>query len=175
MAARKPSALAAAIATLRTDVADLRDRRLTILDSIAQVEAAPMPAAEIGARIDGMLDSAARQVRASLNFATLSVPNGAEFEVGPSVAANPIGLAVVLGQRDTVRAAMLAEAVDAAKRRGGKPMAQAERDAELVKLRGELTDCERAEELVIREAEDAGAHIARRRDADPAVFLLEDL
>lgn len=175
MAARKPSALAAALATLRTDVADLRDRHMNILDSIAQVEAAPMPAAEIGARIDGMLDSAARQVRASLNFATLSVPNGAEFEVGPSVAANPIGLAIVLGQRDTVRASLLAEAMDAAKRKDGRAIPQAERDAELVKLRGELTDCERAEESVIREAEDAGAHIARRRDADPAIFLQEEL
>lgn len=174
MAAKsKPSALSAALATLRTDVADLRDRRNSILDRIAQVEAAPLTGDEIAARVDAVLDQAAAEARARLRFGSLSAPNGGAFEISDAAAGNPLGLAVLFGQRDSVRAALLAEAKAAV--RPGKAMSRAERDAELVKLRGELIDCERAEDSVIREAEDAGAVIARRHDADPAVFLLKDL
>ena len=173
--ARKPeNALTAAIKTLRTDVADLRERRLSIMDRIAATAGAPITEAEMAVRVDAALDLAAHDARDVLNFDHLFAPDGRRFEIGPVAAQNPLGLLVMLGQRDTVRAALLAEAKAAASH-GGKPLGQAERDAELVALRGELSDAERAEEIVIREAEEAGVSIPRRRDADPALFLAEDL
>src|SRR5690606_3260731 len=139
MAPRKPN-LKSAMAEITSDLVDLRTRRLDILDRIDEVERAPLDRASIEARVDRALDSAAEEARQEINFGPLYVPDGGRFDI--SARTPPLAVLALLGQRETVKAALVAEAVREAGEAGGKPLDAVAREAELARLRDDLRDTE---------------------------------
>lgn len=165
------SKLAEALRGARADVDAFRDRRLVIIEKIETTRNAPVTENEIAERVDGLLDSAQDHARQWANFTGLSNPDGGSADIAAAVRHEPLGV-LALFNREAVRTRLIAEA-----RAGitGKAIDRAVREAELAKLNRELEEVERAEELAIREAEEAGALIHRRPDADPALYLAESL
>lgn len=174
MAAKK-SNLSMALATINADLVDLRTRRLDLLAEIEALERAPLTKTEIEVRVDRALDLAADSAREGMIFGGLYSPNGGSFDFDFSPRVSPLGVLCVLGQRETVKVVLVTEAMREAAEQGGKPIGEVEREAELHRLRNDLRDTEMAEESVVRSGEDAGLRIARRSDADPAIFLLEEV
>lgn len=165
------SRLAEALRGARADVDALRDRRLVLIEKIETVRNAPVTEAEIAERVDALLDSAERAALGWANISGLANPDGGLADIDAAFRKEPLGV-LAMFNREGTRARLIREAVTHA---SGKPIDRAVREAEFAKLAGELEDVERAEELAIREAEEAGAVIHRRHDANPALYLAESL
>lgn len=79
----------------------------------------------------------------------------------------------MFGFRSIIRASLIEEA------RAGMPVeakcyTPAEREAAIASIDAEVEALEILEERIIREAESEGVKIARREDANPAIFLRYD-
>ena len=172
--ATKPliSKLASALKAAKDDVEAIRERRLSILEQMAAIRGAPITQDEIARRVDRALEQAVEVARGWSSVAGLASPEPTRLDLGSAFRHEPLGTLCRLGFRDTIRANLIAEATASAT---GKPMDEAVRSAELEKLAGQLQDCEMAEEALLRDAEAAGTPISRRADADPAIFLLEEI
>jgi len=166
------SKLASALKVARDDVESLRDRRLQILEQMEAIRNAPVTHEEIARRVDRALEQATHTARDWSNIAGLASPEPTRLDLGSAFRHEPLGTLCLLGLGDTMRASLIAQASASA---SGKPVDAAVRDAELEKLKGELEDAERAEESLLRDAEAAGTPIPRRRDADPAIYLAEEV
>lgn len=176
-----------ALRGVQSDITELRERRLRLLEKINELEVAPLTDAEIGQRVDALLDSAEHDARSRLSFEALSgrgeytsTDSGIAKVLGASnivsiagigaVSSKPevLGALCLLGLRSTFRENLIREAIAVRK---GQPMTEIEREGALRRLRADLLDCEAAEEAAISEAAAAGVAIARRPDADMAIVL----
>ncbi len=159
----------------RSDIDELRGRHLRLLEETERVRRAPMPAENIRARIDGILNDLEARARSKTIPTTFALPPT------PGIA-NPardhcferehldLGMLIVLGavDRDRIAAKLTADAMAAVP---GPAMTAIERDAALAKLAAEIDDVEHVEESLIREGEAVGLQIQRREDANPAILL----
>lgn len=155
-----------------------RLRRSQLLQERRALALAPVAKSDVASRIKALLDNSEATARRAF------VPDGLirhapddEFirtDAGlPEVfRSSPLGALCLLGFRAAVEKVLLAEAAKVAT---GRSYTTSEREAEGERLADAIADCEIAEEHLIREAEAAGFDLLRRPDADPALFLLEEM
>lgn len=155
------------------DLGELRMQRLERLGEIATLSNRTLPAADVAAKIDGLLTQHEAAARSWLSFDSVSAADASYASIGleTSFKREPFGALLVFGDREAVRARFIAEAEAA---RVADPMSDTEFDAAVTALRAQIADIEHAEESLIREAELSGATLARREDANPALFLAPD-
>lgn len=170
----------AAISGVRKDVENIRLQIAEKQLARNEVENAPISPEEIEARVDWILDTAESSATAgSWHAGWLSQPleAGTKINIDDKVEAlferSPLGTLSIFGFRSIIRAALIEEA------RAGMPIeakcyTPAEREAAIASIDAEVEALEILEERIIREAESEGVKIARREDANPAIFLRYD-
>ncbi len=170
----------AAISGVRKDVEAIRLQIAEKHLEKNEVENAPISPDEIEARVDWLLDGAeASAMGGAWHAGWLSQPfaKGSTFNLDDRVDGlfkrSPLGALSMFGFRAIIRTALIEEA------RAGMPVeargyTPAEREAAIAAIDAEVEALEILEERIIREAESEGVKIARREDANPAIFLRYD-
>ncbi|TAW18455.1 hypothetical protein [Rhizobium ruizarguesonis] len=162
---------------LRSEIFRLREQR-------REVENAPIGREETVTRIRAELDRLERDALKRLMPGRFRLPLRSGHVVpnlddlfnitsSPTFSAfEGVGAACVLGNRAEVEAKIVAHAMADMP---GEGMSDSERAAQLRKIDAEIDAAERAEEALIRDAEEAGITVFRRRDARPEIFLLRQV
>lgn len=170
---KNASKFIAAIGEVNAGLENIRDRINDLKAERDQVERARKAPEEIASAVKKYLDERAADALQSCNFSRFS--GTGERDDWPNfdgvMAHYPIGMLVVLGLRDTIEPAILAQATAAA---GKNTLTKADRVNRLAKIDAKLDALEREEESFIREAEAAGLTIPRRVDARPEIYLQGD-
>lgn len=163
----KTDTIAATMRRVRDDIDGIRDRIFEIRQALDEVAALPPDVASIEQAVDDYVASRAKLGGLEFPYIGAAVginPNSLDLFIRGEAAHRPeLVLAVLVP--DALRAALLRNMP----RHG---ITAADRTARLAKLDRDLLIAEIAEELAIREVEDAtGARLFRRVDADPAILL----
>ena len=153
-------------------VEQLGDKIADALSRRDAIEAAPLSAEEIKARIHEFLDREAQDFNADLLLGMASNPdrmmNDSPFKSPTGGAFVYFTKAFAFAMGDQLKekfSAMVDEQV------GENGMSAEERDAQLEKIDAELTKLGREEEELIAGLEALGETVYRRPDADPAIIL----
>ncbi len=164
-------------------IEEVRERRLALVAEREHVAAAPMPPDDATPAVEAWLDETAAAFDVSFrslvfpqwnSSPSLSFPlnhGAAGVNAAPAVR-QLLGL-LVMTNRDAVRDIIERSLADAVEGRG--TISNADRARRLASLDAEVTAVERAEEVLIREAEAAGLPVLRREDARPEIVLLSDV
>ncbi|WP_336056475.1 hypothetical protein [Nitratireductor sp. CH_MIT9313-5] len=158
----------------QSSVEDIRRAIIDLRDTQRDVETAPVSVREIEANVDQVLGDAEKRARSVFipsTFVSPRHPDRLRPEFDAPFRKDTLGALCILGFREPVRAALLAEAKKEAE--GRKTYSADARAAELTRLQKELETLEAAEESLIREAEEAGLTVPRRADARPEILLAE--
>lgn len=159
---------------LRSDVEELRKRRIALIVERNSVSQAPMAAEEIAARVDAVVAEVARSARSMFDMEWLTGPNGtlAATHIPKLFEKYPASAQVLLGGADLLRERMLAAALSSLPS-GAKQLSARERSAKLAEIDAAIDEAELMEERVIRHLYDLGVTFRRRADARPEIFLRE--
>ena len=171
-------------------IAELRQRRIDLLDRRDDVSARPVPFEEAAAALRRDLEAMGAEALEGIALGGLMRPERAprfrpekpaprlvNMGDGPPVVLPPGGpdpLALLAAAVPDALAAAIEARLAAAYENAPEPITAADKAAELARIDGELADLERAEEAAIRAAEAAGMSVLRRGDADPAAVLAPD-
>jgi len=168
--AKARNAISEALRSASADLEEIRDQIKALNSERGRIEREPDDFGTIAHHVDAMIEEA-RGInlvgRSILTGSSLSAP-AMDAMLANMLKAHPFTVLAHLAP-DQLREALLAP-LD---RKSG--IAPDHRMSELDRINGELLVAEIAEEVVIREMEDAtGSYIARRADADPAILLAPD-
>lgn len=161
---------------LSTKIAAIRAEISAKRDQITHIKSAALPKAEMIQRLNDWIASSAAAFRPSYDLSGLFL-EGEQIElaastrtVGPTSRADLAPFACWLFgdlMRERITAELEPHCDDSAPR-------STEREGAIEALQAELHRLEVREEALIREAEEAGEPVQRRRDADPAIVLAHD-
>ncbi|MFS2175637.1 hypothetical protein ACCC98_06750 [Rhizobium pisi] len=166
-----------AVEEIRNEISRLRQER-------GAVEEAPITREETAQAIKRHLDQLQAEALERLSPGGFRrVPSRGEFAASVDdafrVRTSPVTSALELagglclfGLRSEIEANMLALEMAAVP---GDGLPDSERAAKLRKIDADIDVAERAEEFLIRNAEDAGIAVHRRRDARPEIYLAEEV
>lgn len=168
--ARMGAVALSGIEAIRSRISDLVGRR-------GEVEMAPVDAVTIRARAERIVDDAISDFRSTMIADILAAPADRFSDSrlhAAIVGLEPFALIAACGNRDSLVAALVAEASSLPGT--GSPVSEQERETLLASLDRDLLRAEIEEESFIRRLEGAGlcASIGRRSGANPAVVLAPD-
>lgn len=168
--AKARSAISEALRSASADLEEIRDQIKALHSERGRIEREPDDFGTIAHYVDAMIGEA-RGIHligsSILTGSSLSVP-ALDVMLANMLKVHPFTVMAHLAP-DQLRETLLAP-LD---RKSG--IAPERRISELDRIDGELLVAEVAEEVVIREMEDAtGSYITRRADADPAILLAPD-
>ncbi|MDP2779841.1 hypothetical protein [Devosia sp.] len=152
-------ALVSGVELLRRQIQELREQRRT-------TSLAPVDEAEARRRLDSWVSDMRGQVLEQLSPAMFTAP---DYQPRTPPANSPIttsAIAVLLGEMYSELIARQYSQVSG--------ITDDERKAALRQIDADILDAEMTEESIIRNAEQAGISIMRRRDADPRAVLAFD-
>lgn len=161
---------------LMADVDAIRVRILNIRRDLRGLERRPISQDEITQRVAVLVENEESTARKAFIPEGLSRQADREFvedgAIRTAAQTSLIGTLAILGFAETIKAALIAEAVAAT---SGLGISAEDRISLRERLTQDLTDAERLEERIIRDAEARGQQIQRRPDANPAIFLATNL
>jgi len=164
-------------------IEEIRSRRLALVAEREHIESAPMPPDDAAPAIEAWLDEVAAGFDVSFRSMLhpdwrsspgLSFPRnhgGSGVDAAPAVR-QLLGL-LIMTNRDAVRDIVKRSLEDAVE--GRETVTNADRARRLGALDAEITAVEKVEEILVREAEQAGLPVLRREDARPEIILLSDV
>jgi hypothetical protein len=171
------------VTDLHGEVERTRARRSELLAERTKIDRAPVSLDVATQRIDEYLAALASEPGAMTHRFLRPGANGSDLADvtlglmdGPTrgVGARDILRSLAFLDRERLRLALVADAKAALEASGGG-LSERERTEALAAIEAELLELEVAEELAIREAEDAGHEgLDRRGDAEPRVVLWAD-
>jgi hypothetical protein len=159
-----------ATAAISDGLAELRMRRLRLLDERDALASRPVPKDEALRALDRDLDELVDTAKDLANIRSLTRSEQPAW----TIPANGILIGLLIGANRAAFRDQLAAMLEPAYASGAKPIASEERAATLRRIDDDLFDLEKAEEAAIRGAEAAGLSVLRRADADPRAVLLAD-
>ncbi|MBY5619965.1 hypothetical protein [Rhizobium leguminosarum] len=173
---------AAARGELQVAVEEIRNELSRLRQERGAVDGAPITREETAQAIKRHLDELQAEAMARLSPGGFRrVPSRGEFAASADdafrVRTSPVtsmvelvGGLCLLGLRSQIEANMLDLEMAAIP---GDGLSDSERAAKLRKIDADIDVAERAEEFLIRNAEDAGIAVHRRHDARPEIYLAE--
>lgn len=169
---------AAARSDLQIAVEEIRNELSRLRQERGAVEGAPITRAETAQAIKLHLDHLQAEAMARLSPGGFRRGGSAAsaddaFRVRASQytsAAELVGGLCLFGLRSQIESNMLDLEMTAVP---GDGLSDSERAAKIRKIDADIDAAERAEEFLIRNAEDAGISVYRRRDARPEIYLAE--
>jgi hypothetical protein len=173
-------AIKAKMSEMRQSVAGVREQIGGLKADRERISSLPIPFDEAAAGLDERIGSLVSKYRADWAIGRLPYADRelADIEIAPTlgidVIGDPLVVALVFFSADQIRDRLkkeLRQQYAKLEKAGAMPMATAERVAALVKIDESIREAELEEESLITEAEEIGLSIARREDADPAIFL----
>lgn len=159
-----------ATAAISDGLAELRMRRLRLLDERDELAARPAPKSEALAALDRDIDELVAIAKRETNVRSLTRAGHPAW----TIPANGLLIALLIGANRNAFRDQLAAMLEPAYSNSAKPISADEREANLRRIDDDLLDLELAEETAIRAAEAAGLSILRRADADPRAVLASD-
>lgn len=166
------SAQRQAASALRKDIDAYEAEIVSLQNELEGVRNAPVDSATVARRVDVLLALAIADAEQAFSFSSITDAghhSSSVFLSGqPLLRAAALGLAVMFGDKERIRAEMIAKlSTD-----GG--LSDDERARETKRLQAAISQREQVLERIHREAEASGVAISRRPDADPAALLAPD-
>ena len=159
-----------ATAAISDGLAELRMRRLRLLDERDELASRPVPKDEALAALDRDIDELVAIAKRETNVRSLTRAGNPAW----TIPANGILIALLIGANRNAFRDQLAAMLEPTYSNDAKPISAEEREAALHRIDEDLLELELAEEAAIRSAEAVGLHVQRRADADPRAVLAGD-
>ncbi len=169
------SAQAKASSEFKRDLGQLDAELAAAQNRLSGVCSAPVAMQEVERRVDTFLLEEEAEARRDFAPSNISAHGGGASSTYISDvlsrAKTNIGALVILGFREQMREALIAEAAASCI---GEPMGDDERQSEIKRLTGEIQKLEKIREKINRLAEEQGVSVPRSEFADPAALLAKD-
>ena len=159
-----------ATAAISDGLAELRMRRLRLLDERDELASRPVPKDEALAALDRDIDELIAIAMRETNVRSLTRAEAPSW----TIPQNGVLMGLLIGASRATFRDQLAAMLEPAYSNEAKPIPAEEREAALRRIDEDLLDLELAEEAAIRSAEAVGLHVQRRADADPRAVLASD-